>query len=239
MRRLLADARSGRSGAIVLRGEAGVGKTALLEYVAECASGCEVAHVTGVQAEMELPFSALQQLLAPMLAPLENLPRPQREAMEVAFGRRSGPAPDLFLVGLAALGLLAEVAETRPLVCLVDDAQWLDRASAQTLAFVARRLLGESVALAFAVREPTEDFAGLPELVLSGLGRQEARRLLASVIHGRLDERGGGLVTPEAEQTIAPIAALLKLARTNGMRIAYSQDTHREGDPEWRIWPEH
>jgi predicted ATPase len=133
LEQLLVGARAGRSAALVLRGEAGVGKTALLDYLAERASGCEVARITGVQAEMELAFSALQQLFAPMLAPLECLPGPQREAMEVAFGRRAGPAPDLFLVGLAALGLLAEVADTRPLVCLVDAAQWLDPASAQTL----------------------------------------------------------------------------------------------------------
>ena len=152
LHRLLAGARSGRSGVLVLRGEPGVGKTALLDYLAEHASGCEVKHVTGVQAEIELAFSALAQLLCPMLARPENLPVPQREALEVAFGRRSGPAPNVFLVGLAVLGLLAELADTRPLVCLVDDAQWLDRASAQALAFVARRLLGESVVLVFAVR---------------------------------------------------------------------------------------
>jgi DNA-binding CsgD family transcriptional regulator len=189
--RLLDGARSGRSGVLVLRGEAGVGKTALLEYLAERASGCELARATGVQADTELAFAALQQMFASMLGPLERLPDPQRKALAVAFGLRPGPAPDRFLVGLAVLGLLAEVAEARPLVCVVDDAQWLDRASAQTLAFVGRRLLGESVALVFAVREPSPDqtFAGLPDLVVDGLSGEAARRLLASVIRGRLDER--------------------------------------------------
>ena len=189
--RLLDGARSGRSGVLVLRGEAGVGKTALLEYLAERASGCELARAAGVQADTELAFAGLQQMFASLLGPLESLPDPQRKALAVAFGLRRGPAPDRFLVGLAVLGLLAEIAEARPLVCVVDDAQWLDRASAQTLAFVARRLLGESVALVFAMRESSQDqtFAGLPELVVRGLGDEDARRLLASVIRGRLDDR--------------------------------------------------
>jgi DNA-binding CsgD family transcriptional regulator len=189
--RLLDGARSGRSGVLVLRGEAGVGKTALLEYLVERASGCELARATGVQADTELAFAGLQQMLAPLLGPLDRLPDPQREALAVAFGLRRGPAPDRFLVGLAVLGLLAEIAEARPLVCVVDDAQWLDRVSAQTLAFVARRLLGEAVALVFAMREPSQDqtFAGLPELVVRGLSDDDARRLLAPVIRGRLDDR--------------------------------------------------
>jgi DNA-binding CsgD family transcriptional regulator len=188
---LLDGARSGRGGVLVLRGEAGVGKTALLEYLADRASDCELTRATGVQADTELAFAGLQQMFASTPCPLERLPDPQREALAVAFGLRAGPAPDRFLVGLAALGLLAEIAEARPLVCVVDDAQWLDRASAQTLAFVARRLLGESVALVFAVREPSEDrlFAGLPELAVRGLSAEDARRLLASVIRGRVDER--------------------------------------------------
>src|SRR5438094_6622221 len=177
--RLLDGARSGRSGVLVLRGEAGAGKTALLEYLAERASGCELARATGVQADTELALAGPQQMLAPLLGPLERLPEPQREALAVAFGLRRGPAPDRFLVGLAVLGLLAEIAEARPLVCVLDDAQWLDRASAQTLAFVARRLLGESVALVFAVRESSRDqtFAGMPELVGSRLDVTSARQL--------------------------------------------------------------
>src|SRR5580693_5212929 len=174
---LLSGVRSGRSGVLVLRGEAGIGKTALLEQFGEAASGCVVTRATGVQADMELPFAGLQQLFGSMLGPLERLPGPQREAVEVAFGLRSGPAPDRFEVGLAMLGLLAEVAEQEPIVCVVDDAQWLDQASARTLAFVARRLMAESVALVFAVREPADEhaFAGLPELILEGLNDEDAR----------------------------------------------------------------
>jgi len=166
--RLLTGMRSGRSGVLVVRGEAGIGKTALLEQLVEQAAGSMVARATGVQADMELPFAGLQQLFGSMLGSLDRLPGPQREAVEVAFGLRSGPTPDRFEVGLAILGLLAEVAEQEPLVCVVDDAQWLDQASARTLAFVARRLMAESVALVFAVREPADDqiFAGLPELIV-------------------------------------------------------------------------
>ena len=155
--RLLTAIRSGHSGVLVVRGEAGIGKTALLEQLVEQAPGCMVARATGVQADMELPFAGLQQLFGSMLGSLERLPGPQREAVEVAFGLRSGPAPDRFEVGLAMLGLLAEVAEQEPLVCVVDDAQWLDQASARTLAFVARRLMAESVALVFAVRDPADE----------------------------------------------------------------------------------
>src|ERR1700748_2137372 len=152
--RLLDVVRAGESRALVIRGEAGVGKTALLEFLAERATGCRVAQAAGVQAEMELAFAGLHQLCAPMLDRLERLPGPQRDALGSAFGLAAGPAPDRFLVGLAVLSLLAEVSEERPLVCLVDDAQWLDRASAQALAFVARRLVAESVALVFAVGSP-------------------------------------------------------------------------------------
>src|SRR3981081_2790791 len=147
--RLLTDIRSGRSGVLVVRGEAGIGKTALLEQLVGQASGCMVTRATGVQADMELPFAGLQQLFGSMLGSLEPLPAPQRDAVEVAFGLRSGPAPDRFEVGLAMLGLLAEVSEQEPVLCVVDDAQWLDQASAGTLAFVGRRLVAESVALVF------------------------------------------------------------------------------------------
>src|SRR6476659_1340637 len=165
--RLVTLIRSGRSGVLVVRGEAGIGKTALLEQLVEQAVGCTVARATGVQADMELPFAGLQLLFRSMLGSLERLPDPQRDAVEVAFGLRSWPAPDRYAVGLAVLELLADAVEQGPLLCVVDDAQWLDRASAQTLAFVARRLLAESVAVVFAVREPSEDktLAGLPELV--------------------------------------------------------------------------
>src|SRR6266702_3449944 len=166
---LLDAARAGRSGVLVMRGEPGVGKTALLEYAIESAAGLRVARVAGVESEMELAFASLQQLCAPMLDKLEALPDPQRAALGVAFGLNIGAAPDRFLVGLAALSLLSEVAEQQPLLCVIDDAQWLDRASAQTLAFVARRLLAESVVMLFAVREPIRELAALPELVVEGL----------------------------------------------------------------------
>src|SRR3954453_4639302 len=189
--RLLDSVRTGESRALVIRGEAGGGKTALLEYAGERATGCRVAQAAGVQAEMELALAGLHQLCAPMLDRLERLPGPQRGALSAALGLSAGDAPDRFLIGLAVLSLLADVAEERPLVCLVDDAQWLDRASAQALAFVARRLLAESVGLVFAVREADEDrgTSGLPGLVVEGLGDDDARTLLASVISGPLDER--------------------------------------------------
>src|SRR4051794_16719177 len=170
--RLLEAVRAGESRALVLRGEPGVGKTALLEYAGEHAAGCHVAHAAGVQSEMELAFAGLHQLCAPMLERLDRLPGPQRDALGTAFGLHVGDAPDRFLVGLAVLSLLGEMAEERPLLCVVDDAQWLDRSSAQALTFVARRLSAESVALLFAMREQGEEqeLAGLPELVLDGLG---------------------------------------------------------------------
>src|SRR5580700_10360912 len=186
---LLDAARAGRSGVLVMRGEPGVGKTALLENAIESAAGLRVARATGVESEMELAFAALQQLCAPMLDKLAGLPDPQRDALGVAFGLKTGAAPDRFLVGLAALSLLSEVAEQQPLLCVIDDAQWLDRASAQALAFVARRLLAEPVALVFAAREPGEEYRGLPRLPVGGLREGDARELLSSVIGGPLDER--------------------------------------------------
>ena len=152
---LLANVRQGQSGVVVVRGEAGIGKTALLRYVARQASGFRVARIGGVEAEMELPFAGVHQLCAPILARLTALPEPQRKALRVALGLSSGDARDRFLVALAVLSLLSAVAEERPLLCLVDDAQWLDGASDQVLGFVARRLLAESVAIVFAIREPS------------------------------------------------------------------------------------
>jgi DNA-binding CsgD family transcriptional regulator len=215
--RLLDRVRSGRAGVLVVRGEAGVGKTSLLEYLAERAAGCDVVRAAGVQADMEFPFAGLQQLFASRLDSLERLPDPQRDALAVAFGIRSGPAPDLYLVGLAVLGLVAEVAETGPLICVVDDAQWLDRESAQTLAFVARRLVGESVVIVFGVREPSDDqtFAGLPALQLRGLNDEDARTLLASVIRGRLDDR---VVDRIVAETRGNPLALLELPRAHAAR---------------------
>src|SRR5229473_2576893 len=188
---LIAEVRAGRSRVLVVRGEAGIGKTALLGYAAETAQDFQVARAEGAESEMELPFAALQQLCGPMLGRLDRLPVPQRDALGVAFGLSSGGAPDRFLVGLAVLGLLSEVAAGRPLLCLVDDAQWLDQASARVLAFVARRLDAESVALLFGTRDPAGegDLAGLPGLALGGLADADARTLLASVLPGRLDEQ--------------------------------------------------
>ena len=154
--------RAGESRALVISGEPGVGKTALLEYLAEQAADCRVLHATGVQSEMELAFAVVHQLCSPVLDGANRLPEPQRDAMRTAFGLSSGAAPDKFLVGLAVLNLLSEVAEERPLVCVVDDEQWIDRASAQILGFVARRLMAESVGLVFAARIPSDDVAGLP-----------------------------------------------------------------------------
>src|SRR4051812_17711969 len=191
--RLLADVRGGQSAVLVIRGEAGVGKSALLRYAARQASGFRVAQVTGVEAEMELPFAAMHQLCAPMLADLHALPRPQRNALSVALALASGPVPDRFLVALAVLSLLSAVAEERPLLCLVEDAQWLDAASGQVFGFVARRLLAEPVAIVVAVREPgsdppAHDFDGLAELPLEGLDETDARAVLATAVPGRLDD---------------------------------------------------
>jgi DNA-binding CsgD family transcriptional regulator len=188
---LLADARAGHSRALVVRGEPGIGKTALLKYAADAAPDFQVARAEGVESEMELPFAALHQLCGQMLNRLDRLPGPQRDALGVAFGLRSGNAADRFLVGLAVLGLLSDVAAEQPLLCLIDDAQWLDQASAQALAFVARRLDAESVAVVFGTRATGAggELAGLAELVLEGLSDADARPLLASVIPGRLDER--------------------------------------------------
>jgi DNA-binding CsgD family transcriptional regulator len=182
--RFVADVRTGGGQALVVRGEPGVGKTALLDYLAGRASGCRVARAAGVQSEMELAFAALHQLCAPMLDHAGSLPGPQREALQTAFGLSAGPAPDRFMVGLAVLSLLSETAGERPLICIVDDQQWLDRASAQALGFAARRLAADPVGLVFAARVPGEDLAGLPELIVEGLAQDDAAALLDSVLTG-------------------------------------------------------
>jgi DNA-binding CsgD family transcriptional regulator len=187
--RLLEGVRAGQSGVLVTAGEPGVGKTALLGSAISSASGFRVMRAAGVESEMELAFAALQQLCAPLLDRLDRLLAPQRDALAVAFGLRGGEAPDRFLVGLAALSLLSEVAQEQPLLCVVDDAQWLDRASAQALAFVARRLLAESVALVFATRDPVDELEGLPRLTVEGLPDSDARALLGSALRVPLDER--------------------------------------------------
>lgn len=206
--RLLEDVRGGQSRVLVLRGEAGVGKTELLEYLVANASGCRLERGAGVESEMELAFAGVHQLCAPMLTHLDDLPGPQRDALGTAFGLKAGAATDRFLVGLAVLSLLSEVADERPLVCLVDDAQWLDRASAQVLGFVARRLLAERVALVFAVRDTSEDreLGNLPVMVIGGLSDADARSLLDSATPGRLDERVRDRIVAESNGN--PLALL-------------------------------
>ena len=213
--RLLRAARGGRGGVLVLHGEPGVGKTALLEHAAATVTDFRSVHAVGVDGEMELPYAALQQLCSPILELVDGLPEPQRDALTVAFGLTAGPAPDAFLVGLAVLGLLSEAAEERPLMCCVDDAQWLDRESARALAFVARRLLAERIALAFATRELSDALAGLPELHVGPLGHRDGRALLESVLPAPLDER---VLDRLVVETRGNPLALLELPR--GLTVA-------------------
>src|SRR5919108_4504197 len=186
---VIAALRAGKSRTLLIHGEAGIGKTSLLNYAVASAADMRVLRAAGVESEMELAFASLHQLCAPLLEAVEHLPPPQRGALEVAFGRTAGPAPDRFLVGLAVLTLLSGAAEERPLLCIVDDAQWLDEVSAKTLAFVARRLLAEPVGLLLAARPPAGDLRGLPELQIIGLRDGDARALLRSSVMFRLDER--------------------------------------------------
>jgi DNA-binding CsgD family transcriptional regulator len=187
---VLAQAREGHSAVLVIRGEPGIGKTALLRYAARQASGLRIAQVEGIQAEMELPFAGVHQLYAGLPDRLDVLPDPQRDALQVALGISPGGAPDRFLLAVAMLNVLAATADERPVLCLVDDAQWLDAASVQAFGFVARRLLAEPVAMLFSLREPTTTRAldGLPQLSLNGLEDADARALLSSAVPGRLDE---------------------------------------------------
>jgi len=210
LNRLIDGVRAGESRVLVVRGESGVGKSALLDYVFGPVPGCRIARVTGVQSEMELAFAGLHQLCAPMLDRAECLPAPQREALRTVLGISAGPAPDRFLVGLAVLSLLSEVAQDRPLVCVVDDQQWLDSASAQALGFVARRLAAEPVGLVFATRDPGDELAGLPVLPVEGLNHNDARALLDSVLAGPLDARVRDRIIGEARGN--PLA-LLELPR--------------------------
>ena len=213
--RLLESVRAGQSRVLVLRGESGVGKSALLDYLAGNASGCRVARAAGFESEMPLAYAGLHQLSGPMLGLLERLPAPQRDALATAFSLSAGQTPDRFVVGLAVLGLLSEIARGHPLVCVVDDAHWLDHASAQALAFVARRLQAESIGLVFAVPEPRElpEFSGFPELAVGGLHAGDARALLESVLPGRLDERVRDRIVCESHGN--PLT-LLDLARGVG-----------------------
>ena len=196
--RLMNAVRAGESRALVVRGDPGVGKTVLLDYLAGQAAGCRVARAAGVQSEMELAFAGLHQLCAPMLDRAGRLPVPQREALRTAFGLSAGP-PDRFLVGLAVLSLLSEVAGEQPLICVIDDEQWLDHASAQVLGFAARRLTADPVALVFAARVPGEELAGLPEMAIEGLPEDDARALLDSALTGPLDTRVRDLIVAETQ----------------------------------------
>ena len=207
---MLSAVRGGESRTLVLRGQAGVGKTALLQHLIAEASDLQLVRGMGVESEMELAYASLHQLCTPLLDHLERLPPPQRKALEVVFGFTSGAPPDALLVGLAVLSLLCETAEVSPLLCVVDDAQWLDHASARTLAFVARRLLVEPVGLVFAARDPGEALAGLPELEVQGLHDGDARVLLASSVRFPLDERIRDRIVAETQGN--PLA-LLELPR--------------------------
>jgi DNA-binding CsgD family transcriptional regulator len=211
---LVRDIRRGESRSLVLRGEAGIGKTALLEYLVESASDVTIARAVGVESEMELAFASLHQLCAPLLDRLERLPAPQRDALRIVFGQAGGPPPERFLVGLAVLSLVSEAAEQRPLLCIVDDAQWLDKTSAVTLAFVARRLLAEPIGLVFAAREPGEELRHLPDHELQGLVDGDARSLLSSAVRFALDSpvlerilaetRGNPLALQELPRGLSP-----------------------------------
>jgi DNA-binding CsgD family transcriptional regulator len=217
--RLVDAVRSGSGRVLVVHGEAGVGKTALLEYLrAKAVPDCRVARVAGVQSEMELAFAGLHQVCGPMLDRLGHLPPPQGDALRTAFGLSTGSAPNRFLVGLAVLGLLSETAATRPVVCLVDDMQWIDRASAQILGFVARRLAAEPVALAFATRSPGGELAGLPELAVSGLRETDARTLLDSVLTRGLDAQVREQILAETQGN--PLALLELLRELSSVELA-------------------
>src|SRR6516165_7210520 len=189
--RLVAGLRAGQGQVLVLRGEAGAGKTALLNYLLKRAGGCQIMRAAGAGSETELAFAALHQLCAPFLDRLERLPGPQRDALDMAFGVRDGDGPDRFLASLGFLSLLSEVAEKRPLICVVDDAQWLDEPSAQALAFVARHLAAGPIAVLVAVRPASTEYelAGLAELVVGRLADRDARALLSTAVTSRMDER--------------------------------------------------
>ncbi|MFI5896946.1 AAA family ATPase [Actinoplanes sp. NPDC051513] len=210
--RLLRDIRAGQSRVLVLRGEAGAGKTALLDYLTGSAATGRVARAAGVEPETEIAYSALQQLIAPLFGHLGKLPEPQRVALSTAFGLSAGAPPEALMVGLAVLGLLAEAASDEPLVCVVDDVQWLDRMSEVILTFVARRLDAESVALVFAARSPGDEqiLGGLPEMRVDGLAEADARALLDQVLPGPVDDRVRDRIVAETRGN--PLA-LLELPR--------------------------
>jgi DNA-binding CsgD family transcriptional regulator len=208
--RLVADVRRGESRSLLIHGEAGIGKTALLEYLVESASDLTIVRATGVELDMELDYAGLHELCGPVLDRRSRLPRPQLQALEIAFGLSTGAAPDRFLLGLAVLSLLSQVAEERPVICVVDDAHWWDQASALTLGFVTRRLLADAVGIVFAAREPVEDLKSLPNLEVHGLRNGDARALLGSAVASILDERVRDRILAETQGN--PLA-LLELPR--------------------------
>ena len=229
--RLIDHARAGTSEALVIQGEAGIGKTTLLDYIATYASGCQVTRAAGIESEMELAYAGLQQLSAPYLGRIDRLPPPQRDALATALGLRNGNSPDRFLVGLAVLSLFSDVAEELPLVCLLDDAQWLDRASTQVLGFVARRLVREAVVLVFSLRQPGDhpDLAGLPELAIGPLNDSDARQLLNSHLLGKVDKlvvdrmvaeaQGNPLALLELSHALTPAALAGGFGFPNGASV--------------------
>src|SRR4051794_6933964 len=207
---LILAVRQGESRTLVVRGDAGVGKTALLDHALGTATDLRMLRASGIESEMELPFAALHQLCGPVLDALPRLPGPQRVALSIVFGRTAGPRPDPFMVGLAVLSLMSEIAAERPLLCVVDDSQWLDTATARTLALVARRLRAEAVGLVFGAREAGEEFRGVPRLDVHGLGNADAHALLGSVVGFMLDERVRDRIVAETRGN--PLA-LLELPR--------------------------
>lgn len=215
---LISGVRTGHGGVLVIDGEPGIGKTALLDYAAAAAPDLRLVRATGVEAETDLAFASLHQVCVPMMEHLDGLPQPQRDALRTAFGFTSGPRPGRLLLGVATLGLLSGGADAAPLVCLVDDAQWIDRSSAQALAFAARRLAAESVVLVLAAREPSADFGGLPSLHVDGLAETEARRLLASVVRWPFDERVRDRIV--AETAGNPLALLESLHERSPAQLA-------------------
>ncbi|TDD22929.1 helix-turn-helix transcriptional regulator [Kribbella turkmenica] len=210
--RLVAGVRAGQGQVLIVRGEAGIGKSALLDHLIRNADGCRVARASGVESEMELPFAGLHQLCSPLLKLAEHLPPPQRAALSVAFGLEFGGPPDRFLVGAAVLSLLSEVADRKPLLCVVDDGQWLDQASVQALTFVGRRLFADHVGIVFGVRDPLTgpEWRGFPELTVGGLPEEDAGALLDAVVPGRLDEHVRDRIVAETRGN--PLA-LLELPR--------------------------
>ncbi|MFF3439488.1 helix-turn-helix transcriptional regulator [Streptosporangium sp. NPDC002721] len=233
--RLLRDVRAGQSRVLVLRGEAGVGKTALLDHLAEAASSGRVARAAGVEPESEIAYSTLQQLCAPLMGHLDRLPEPQRDALATGFGLSAGNPPDALLVGLAVLGLFAEAASERPLVCTVDDVQWMDRMSEVVLTFVARRLDSESVALVFAARSPGDEriLERLPDLRVEGLPDADARALLDSVLPGPVDARVRDRIVAETRGN--PLA-LLELPRDlTPAELAFGFGGHSAAPPASRV----